>query len=212
MFGWVAFMVDNRWLIPWAILLAGLAVAQRGAIAHKIEISGTVGATLHLEPNDTAKAGEPVLAWFAPIEAGGKVIPLSQCDCTLQWQSRRNGAIAPPTTVPLQPKTVEGYREIPAAEIVFPQPGLYALTLAGTPKGGRAFQPFSLTFEVAVTAGPTARPTPASASPPARPRPPQAAPPTARAAGSSSPSWLGMAIGTGVGLAALGAVVAILRQ
>lgn len=45
------------------------------ASAHKVKTTADVGATLHIEPNDTPRAGEVTRAWFALTRKGGKVIP-----------------------------------------------------------------------------------------------------------------------------------------
>ena len=47
-------------------------------LAHQVEVSQDVDATIHLEPNDTPRARKSNLAWFALTGKGGKVIPLAQ--------------------------------------------------------------------------------------------------------------------------------------
>ncbi len=129
------------------------------ASAHKIETAQDVGATLHIEPNDTPRAGDAAQAWFALTRKGGKVIPLTECNCELAVYSepRKTGdtTLIQPT---LQPITAERYQGIPGAKITFPKPGAYQLELTGKPTNGANFKPFELKFDVTVAAGTTKSP------------------------------------------------------
>ena len=124
------------------------------ASAHKIETDEDVGATLHIEPNDTPRAGEAAQAWFALTRRGGKVIPLKECNCQLAVYSEpRKTGEAPLAQPTLQPISAERYQGIPGAKITFPKPGAYQLELTGKPINGVTFQPFELKFDITVAAG-----------------------------------------------------------
>ncbi|WP_375511256.1 hypothetical protein [uncultured Nostoc sp.] len=126
------------------------------ASAHKVEVAGDVGGTLHIEPNDNPRAGEPSQAWFALTRKGGRVIPLSQCNCQLAVYAEPYAAGEPPLLEPqLQSVAVERYQGIPGAEVVFPKPGIYQLQLNGKPVSGARFKPFEFKFEVTVAGGST---------------------------------------------------------
>jgi hypothetical protein len=120
-------------------------------IAHLVQISGDVGATLHIEPNDNPRAGEPSLAWFALTRQGGELIPLEACNCQLEIYTQPGNAIVQSPT--LEPVSAEGYRGIPGAEVTFPQVGAYDLVLQGEPTTPEDFQPFEFRFSVTVAAG-----------------------------------------------------------
>ena len=150
-------------------LLATLAVTPtrhvnplQTAIAHQVEIADDIGATLHIEPNDTPRAGEATLAWFALTKKGGQIIPLADCNCQIQLyeQSDQQTPVASPTP---QPVDSEGYQGIPGAEITFPDVGAYTLVISGGPKNEASFTPFELAFDVTVAAG-TSVSEPASAN------------------------------------------------
>ncbi|HEY9653823.1 MAG TPA: hypothetical protein V6C95_24380 [Coleofasciculaceae cyanobacterium] len=127
------------------------------AYAHKVQIAEDVGGTLHIEPNDTPRAGEIVLAWFALTRQGGQTIPLAECNCQLSIYTTTSAAKSQPfLTPPLKAVSAERYQGIPGAEIRFPQPGAYQLQLKGTPTSGATFKPFELKFEVTVATGTTA--------------------------------------------------------
>lgn len=124
------------------------------AAAHKVQVAEDVGATLHIEPNDTPTAGKPALTWFALTRKGGQVIPLQQCNCQLSVYSEpRDQNAAPILSPPLKSVSAERYQGIPGAEINFPKPGAYQLQLNGTPTAEVNFKPFQLKFTVTVAAG-----------------------------------------------------------
>ena len=84
------------------------------ASAHKIETAEDVGATMHIEPNDTPRAGEAAQTWFALTRKGGKIIPLTECDCSLSVYSSPRTAESKPIAHPiLHPISAERYQCIP---------------------------------------------------------------------------------------------------
>lgn len=156
-------------LIPYrslllAALLAGLSTVD--AAAHEVQIAEDVGATLHIEPNDIARAGTPTDLWFALTQAGGTMIPLADCDCRLTLYDNAAKAIATPD---LSPVSAEGFQEIPGATVTFPDVGSYELVLSGSPAAATQFSPFELRFEVTVAsrAAGTSSPEVAAADSPA---------------------------------------------
>jgi hypothetical protein len=124
------------------------------ALAHKVQIAADVGATLHIEPNDTPRAGETAQAWFALTRKGGKAIPLAQCNCQLAVYAEPHPPGEPALLEPsLEPVNAERFQGIPGADITFPKPGIYLLQLTGKPKSGATFQPFEFNFNVTVAVG-----------------------------------------------------------
>ena len=152
----------NQGTIKYLLFLSCLVIPITNiypAFAHKVEVAGDVGGTLHVEPNDNPRAGEPSQAWFALTRRGGKVIPLSQCNCQLAVYAQPYAAGEPPLLEPqLQPVAAERYQGIPGAEVVFPKPGIYELQLNGKPVSGARFKPFEFKFEVTVAGGTTQNP------------------------------------------------------
>lgn len=141
----------TKWL-----LLGWLAttVITTPVSAHKVQTAKDVGGTLHIEPNDNPQAGKAALTWIVLTRKGGKTIPLQQCKCQLAvYAEPRTQASAPLLQPPLKAVSVEGYKNIPGAEIVFPKPGSYLLQLSGTPSDGASFKPFQLNFQVTVAGG-----------------------------------------------------------
>jgi hypothetical protein len=176
----------------WSSLLV-LASFTPAAIAHNIQTDGTVGATFHIEPDHNPHAGEPATAWFALTQSGGEPLPLAQCDCRLAVYNRATNPDTPVLTPPLIAIAAEQYRDIPGAEIVFPQAGIYELEISGSPKPGANFKPFSLAYSVTVSPGKTVE-TP--------PVPVPSTPPTATADRPIRRQWHWIAIGLGGAIAA----------
>lgn len=130
--------------------VAMLLFVPGNAIAHNLQVKGNVAVTFHLEPNHNPKVNQPAQTWFLLTQAGGKIIPLSECDCQLQVvpiQPKGIKSFAPP----LQAVKAERYRGIPGATFQFSQVGLYELRLSGKPKNGSSFQPFTVSYKVTVT-------------------------------------------------------------
>jgi hypothetical protein len=122
--------------------------------AHTIKIAADVGATLHIEPNDNPRAGEPAQSWFALTRKGGKPITLKECICNLAIYAEPHSPSEPALLKPLlKPVKAERYSGTPGAEITFPKPGSYQLWLNGKPATGESFKPFELKFTVTVVSG-----------------------------------------------------------
>jgi len=152
----------TRSLLLTTALLLGLPATS--VLAHQVQIQDDVGATLHIEPNDIPKANAPTEIWFALTQAGGAVIPLDACDCTLTVYEGKDDAIATPA---LAPVSAEGYTDIPGATVTFPDVGAYTIALSGSPVEATAFAPFELRFDVTVAArAQNANPTEGATEPP----------------------------------------------
>jgi hypothetical protein len=141
---------NNIW-IALLIIISSLLGFTIPAITHKVKVSNQVGATLHIEPTDQARANEPTVIWFALTKKGGQIIPLRQCDCQLQvFKLPGKKAILQPT---LRSINAEKYQGIPSAQVLFKDPGVYRLALSGQPQDDLNFEPFQLQFEITVAPG-----------------------------------------------------------
>ena len=137
-----------------SLITLALTSGVEPGFAHKVKVEGDVGATLHIEPNDIPRAGEPSPTWFALTRKGGKIIPLAECNCQLSVYAEPHVSGEIPLLQPtLKPVTAERYRGIPGAVINFPRPGAYQLQLSGKPSTGQGFRPFTLKFNVTVAVG-----------------------------------------------------------
>ncbi len=147
---WIKLLPINL-LIGLLVALGGAFVNQPQPLAHEVELSNEVGGTLHIEPNDSPKAGTASLTWIALTRRGGQPIPLADCNCNLsvyaQPYSPGDRPIQQPT---LSATSAEGRTGIPSASITFPRAGAYELVLQGSPTAAGAFSPFELRFAVTV--------------------------------------------------------------
>ncbi|UZQ53047.1 hypothetical protein OOK60_10995 [Trichothermofontia sichuanensis B231] len=165
---------------------------SRPAYAHKTEVSGDVAGIWHLEPNHSPKAGEPAQVWIALTQAGGKVIPLKDCDCRLTVYAGPTIAAPPLLEPPLVAIAAEQYQGIPGATLIFPAVGQYFLQLTGKPQAGATFQPFALSYTVTVAAGQS--PAPAIARSPSPPSPSPAAAAVPLVSPHPGAGWLGVGV------------------
>jgi len=177
-----------------SLTILAIGLGQTG-YAHTVKTAESVAVTFHLEPNHNPRSGEPAQVWFVLTQKGGQTIPLTQCDCKLQVIAEEDGqAIAQP---PLTAISAEQYQNIPGADVTFPQPGAYRLTLQGQPQTGDAFQPFQFSFPVTVAKGrrpdPSQLPQPSTSSP-------STSPAIAPASGLPQSVWIGLSIGAGLSL------------
>ena len=131
------------------------AFFSTGLLAHNVRTNVDVGVTFHIEPNHSPSVGEESQAWFALTRKGGELISLSQCECELKvyLESGNQSADVPILTPPLIPISAERYQNIPGANLVFPQPGIYQLQLTGKSVKEGDFSPFQVSYPVTVKPG-----------------------------------------------------------
>ena len=119
--------------------------------AHEVEVSGDVGGTMHIEPDDSPRAGTASLTWFALNRRGGAPLQLADCNCSLAVYAMPHSPNAAPIQQPaLSALSIEGRSGVPSANITFPHPGAYEIILKGQPNAAKAFSPFELRFPVTV--------------------------------------------------------------
>jgi hypothetical protein len=128
-----------------------LCLFSTSVAAHKVEISGDVAGTWHVEPNHNPKAGEAARAWVALTRKGGTLIPLQQANCQMAVYSQpRKQGDSPILQPSIKAINVEKYENIPGADIVFPNIGIYQLELNCKPKTEGSFRAFQMKYDVTV--------------------------------------------------------------
>ncbi|HEY9630241.1 MAG TPA: hypothetical protein V6C84_23355 [Coleofasciculaceae cyanobacterium] len=143
----------NSVLLVAALIAVPIAVtvAPWRSEAHEVEVSGSIGGTMHIEPNDSPRAGAASLTWFALNRRGGSPLQLSECNCTLKvYAQPRQQGDTPIQQPSLTAKSVEGRSGVPSANITFPRAGAYELVLQGQPVTSGSFSAFELRFAVTV--------------------------------------------------------------
>ncbi len=114
------------------------------SFAHVLQADGSIGAVLHIDPNDDPIAQQPAY-FFLDIANKNGVFSLTDCTCTALITNTAGDTIAKPTILPENGQTAEG-----TFEYVFQNSAAYVLTVKGTPKNAGVFQNFTLryTFQV----------------------------------------------------------------
>ena len=122
-------------------ILLSVTILVNPASAHVLKTSGTIGAVLHIEPDDNPTAGATTTYQLAFADTAHNFM-LSGCDC--QVSVRLNGV------------TIDSNQLIASSPLIstntytFEKPGVYTLNVKGTPKPNAIFNPFSLSYEVRV--------------------------------------------------------------
>lgn len=142
----------RRWGVMLGLAMLISTFPLDGSWAHQVKTAADVGATLHIEPDDVAIAGQPNAVWFILSERGGAAVPLADCQCVLTVYNQAGAVVQQPQLVA---RSVEGGDDRPSAEILFPSVGLYTLELKGSPQAGAEFKAFEFRFEVTVASGST---------------------------------------------------------
>jgi hypothetical protein len=104
--------------------------------AHILKTDGTIGAVIHVDPDDDPYVGVPSGLFFELKDTTGKFVQ-DECECMI---SIRTGDILI-DSFPLSHGDTT---------YTFANKGIYTITLAGKPKQPESFQSFSLTYDIRV--------------------------------------------------------------
>ncbi|HVV66955.1 MAG TPA: hypothetical protein VHB72_02695 [Candidatus Saccharimonadales bacterium] len=135
----------NKRLLSAALvaLLACLSVPGV-ASAHVLKVDGSIGAVLHINPDDNPTTDGPT-DYIMSFDDDNGQFSLPKCDCTVSIIN--NGQ-----TIATEP-LVNSSNEVSENHYTFTEPGVYDMQFTGKPKQSGGFQPFTLNYEVRVTGG-----------------------------------------------------------
>jgi hypothetical protein len=128
-----------------ALLMFAAPVAQ----AHTLSKDGTIGAVMHIDPDDQPIAGTLSNLYFDMKDTTGRFAPAA-CECTLLVT--QDG-----TQLTSQSVTQSGSTTL-ASTFTFPSIGVYRVELLGMPSVAGAFDAFTITYNVRVDRGVGAMP------------------------------------------------------
>lgn len=116
------------------------------ASAHTLKVDGTIGATLHIDPNDQPVSGKTANIIITIEDSAHKYDPNNpqSCNCNLTISDQKSTLI----TLPLAASN--GYSQL---HYTFPHSGSYSLKVSGQPVGEANFQNFNMTFSTYVSTG-----------------------------------------------------------
>jgi len=112
------------------------------ASAHELESDTTVGAVLHIQPDDNPMVNTQITYVLAFTDTANK-LDLKACDCTVAIQ--RDG-----TTIQTQPLDASA-KLTSTNTYTFTEPGAYTIRVTGEPKTHDAFSEFNLSYPIRVT-------------------------------------------------------------
>ena len=132
-------------LLTMIVLATSVSITPRNILAHETKYTGDFGILLHTEPDDNPFVGEQAQMFFA-FTTGETQFHFDTCICSLR--------------IELKDKQVSGGELKPADEsygtnvgyydFVFPQKGVYEITLVGSPKNPLDFHEFEVSYDLRV--------------------------------------------------------------
>jgi len=116
------------------------------ASAHVLLTSGSIGATVHVDPDDDPIIGIPTNFYFEFKDKENKFNP-SDCDCKISIY--KNGTEL--STQDLFTTSDSNNINSPIFQFTFPEKNIYELKITGTPKTSNSFKAFELNHTLRIT-------------------------------------------------------------
>ena len=125
--------------------LVFLLLTPELASAHILKASGSVGAVLHIAPDDDPVAGQQSDFFLQFKDKKNAFVP-ENCDCIVSIKQEGREVFSQPLFQNNDVPTLDNAR----FTFTFPQKAVYNLTIEGKPKEIGAFQPFTLSYDIRV--------------------------------------------------------------
>lgn len=116
------------------------------ASAHVLQVDGSMGAVLHINPDDNPTAKIPI-NFELSFQDSAEAFDLAHCDCDISF-------IAHGSVVKTMPLAASG-ATFSSDTFTFPKADVYVFHVTGKPKTGTHFKPFALDYTVRVGSGQT---------------------------------------------------------
>ncbi len=121
-------------------IILGLFFLPIAVSAHVLETQGSLGAVLHIDPDDSPIAGEPSGIFFEFKDKANR-FKLENCNCHLIIE-RANSKIYD-----------QVFTTASGGSFTFPAQDVYSVKAVGSPKTGNVFEPFELSYSIRVERG-----------------------------------------------------------
>ena len=133
-------MIKKALLLPLFVLLLSM-VFSPFASAHVLKTDGTIGAVLHVKPDDAPVAQTPITYELSFQDSKGN-FSLTDCACSIAFATggKITGTQQLDATTPTLSRNT----------YTFPESGMYTFSITGSPKNNASFRPFHLTYSVRV--------------------------------------------------------------
>ena len=123
--------------------------------AHILKTDGTIGALIHIDPDDDPYVGKQSDIFFELKDTTNTFTPQS-CDCTVQIL--QDGIVLSTFSLFTNNEATDlSHRTV---TYTFPQKGIYTIKLTGTPKTENSFKAFTITYDIRVSRENTSSPSP----------------------------------------------------
>lgn len=141
----------NKILFSLFLLIIVIPLSSHVVSAHTLGTDESVGAVLHIDPDDDPIIGEPSTIYFEFKSQSDSLSPQT-CDCTV--------AISENGKELFSQKLFTDTNTNPIVQYTFPEKNQYKITVSGKPTGEADFKPFSISYDVRVSkdATPTQKP------------------------------------------------------
>lgn len=126
-------------------ILAWLVLPGSVAEAHVLKSNGTVGAVMHVTPDDDPIAGQESSFYFEFKDTEGKFKP-TLCECTVRIKKAGREIY----TQPLFSANTDPSLSNTSFSYTFPEKNIYTLTIEGKPTIVNGFTPFTLSYDLRV--------------------------------------------------------------
>jgi hypothetical protein len=133
-----------RRLAALLVVLGCVAFVAPSANAHVLKSDGTIGAVLHIEPDDNPTSGRLTSYDLAFKDTTGR-FKLPICACSVTILQNRQAIFSQNLALTGDLTSQDSF--------TFPEADVYTLEINGRPTKAGAFQPFSLNYLVRVTGG-----------------------------------------------------------
>lgn len=135
----------NPTLIALVLVILAGPLTPQPAQAHILAVDGSMGVTLHVDPQDEPLAGVPsrVYVLFSPKR--GSYFSLDECDCRVRIE--KGGSVLAERSVTHE---AEHAGDSHVVSYEFPERGVYRVVVEGAPVGAPLFEPFRVSFDLRV--------------------------------------------------------------
>lgn len=119
------------------LLFTFVLINPQAVSAHVLKTDGSIGAILHVDPNDAPTVGKQSSIYFDLKDKNNK-FKLENCDCTASVSRNNTELFSHP------------HSDDSPIPFIFPEKGVYTIAISGKPTSGDSFKPFSLEWDVRV--------------------------------------------------------------
>lgn len=134
-----------RLVLPITIAFVFLGVLPSSVLAHTLKSDGSIGAVIHINPEDDPIAGEPS-SFFFEIKDKQKRFKPELCGCTVRIYKDTTELL----NTPLYNQSQTASLDESSFDYTFPSKGIYTIKVVGKPIQTDAFQLFTLTYDIRV--------------------------------------------------------------